>query len=121
MTPNPDEALLLRAEVLRRLGAVLADEQAPAAQTRTYPWNVVGPQAPHLGPFFAAQYRALDRLVDAVAERVRAAGGVVGPPSAVLAQARLPQRPAGQPPARDMVLHLLADHEALTGSLGEDL
>jgi starvation-inducible DNA-binding protein len=121
MTSEPAAGEAIRAEVLDLLGALLADEQVLAAQTRTYHWNVVGPQFPYLHPFFGAQFRQLNRLIDAVAERVRQAGGVVGPPSAVLHQARLAERPVGQPAARDMVLHLLADHEALASQLGHGL
>jgi starvation-inducible DNA-binding protein len=117
-TPRTDEDR--RVEVLRILGAVLADETRLAALTRTYCWNVVGPQFPTLHPFFQAQYARLNRLIDSLAERVRQVGGVVGPHSAVLGQARLAERPAGQPAARDMVLHLLADHETLLGHLHED-
>jgi starvation-inducible DNA-binding protein len=120
MTPQPDPGDALRVELLRTLGAVLADETRLAALTRTYGWNVVGPQFPYLHPFFQAQYTRLNRHVDAVAERVRQVGGVLCPHSAVLGQARLPERPAGQPAARDMVLHLLADHEALIGHLHQD-
>jgi starvation-inducible DNA-binding protein len=109
-----------RAEVRRLLTAVLADELLLAARTRTYGWNVVGPQFPFLQPFFARQYRQLDALGDRVAERLRALGGVVPPLPEVLPSARLAERPAGQPAARDMVAGLLADHEALLGWLGQD-
>ena len=111
---------VLRSEVLRLLGAVLADEVVLASQARTYYWNVVGPQFPYLRPFFREQHRGLDGCVEDVAERVRELGGALAPLSGVLANARLAERPAPQPAAKDMVAHLLRDHEALIGCLRED-
>jgi starvation-inducible DNA-binding protein len=120
MSANPLPGEAARAEVRRLLTAVLADYQLLAIRTRTYGWNVVGPQFPFLQPFFLEQYRELDGLSDGVAERLRALGGVVPPLSELLRQARLAERPTGQPAARDMVAELLADHEALLGWLGQD-
>jgi starvation-inducible DNA-binding protein len=111
---------VLRGEVLRLLGAVLGDEVVLASQARTYYWNVVGPQFPYLRPFFREQGRELDGCVDEVAERVRALGGALAPLSGLLANARLAERPAPQPAAKDMVAHLLADHEALIAHLRAD-
>jgi starvation-inducible DNA-binding protein len=120
MPANSGFADVLRGEVLRLLGAVLADEVMLASQARLYAWNVVGPQFPFLQPFFREQQRELDGFLDAVAERVRQLGGLLAPLSGVLANARLPERPAPQPSARDMVANLLADHEALIASLRDD-
>jgi starvation-inducible DNA-binding protein len=120
MRPAPDAAGSLRANVLRILGTTLGDEIVLAHTTRLYHWNVVGPQFPYLHPFFHEQHQQLDALADEVAERVRQLGGVIGTLSAVVASARLRERPAPQPAAKDMIALLLADHEALIGQLRDD-
>ncbi len=58
--------------------------------------------------------------MDEVAERVRDLGGVPAGPGALRASARLAERPEAQPDARDMVAHLLADHQALAERLTAD-
>jgi starvation-inducible DNA-binding protein len=115
-----EQAFTRRAEVLRLLGVVLADEVVLAGQARAYAWNVVGPQSLGLRPLFRAQHEELERLVDEVAERVRDLGGVPAGPGALRASARLVERPEAQPDARDMVAHLLADHQAVAERLTTD-
>ncbi len=108
------------ARVLHVLGSVLADELVLASQTRLYSWNVVGPQQPSLRPLFGRQHRQLERAIDAIAERVRQLGGVPASLSGVVSNARLRERPAPQPPARDMIAFLFDDHQALLAHLRED-
>jgi DNA-binding ferritin-like protein len=83
---------------------------------------VVGPQFLYLHELFRDQYRDLDTQVDALGERIRGLGGVVpGRLTDLLQYARAPERPACQPPARDMVAHLSADHQALADVLTQTL
>jgi starvation-inducible DNA-binding protein len=91
---------------------VLADLWDLASRCRFYQWNVVGPQFLYLAELFRAQARELEEQVECLAERIRTLGGIIpGPILELLRQSRLPPRIIQQPPARDMVAHLLADHE----------
>jgi starvation-inducible DNA-binding protein len=93
-----------------------------AARIRLYGWNVVGPQFVYLHQLFRDQYRALDAQVDVLGERIRALGGVVPGNLADLTRlSRLPDRSVRQPPARDMVAHLLVDHQTLADHLTRTL
>jgi starvation-inducible DNA-binding protein len=115
----PDEN---RQNVIAILNTLLADEYLLYTKTRNYHWNVVGPQFNDLHKFFEAQYEALDDVVDEVAERVRALGGrSLGTLEEFRTTARLGEKPGAVPPARDMISALLADHEALTRTLREDI
>jgi starvation-inducible DNA-binding protein len=108
--------------VLKLLAPLLADEYVLYTKTRNYHWNVVGPQFNDLHKFFEAQYEALDDVIDEVAERVRALGGrAFGTLEEFRATARLGEKAGAAPPARDMLAALLADHEALTRTLREDI
>jgi len=53
------------------LNTQLADEYAIYTKTRNAHWNVKGPE---LRKFFETQYKALDIIISAIAERVRALG-----------------------------------------------
>lgn len=122
MNPNLGIDESQRVEIVRILNAVLADEYVLYTKTRNYHWNVVGPQFNDLHKFFEAQYEALDDVIDEVAERVRALGGrAFGTLEEFRASARLGEKPGAVPPARDMLAALLADHEALTRTLREDI
>jgi len=111
-----------RQAVAKILSALLADEYVLYTKTRNYHWNVVGPQFNDLHKFFEAQYEALDDVVDEVAERIRTLGGKA---AATLAEfrelTRLREHPKQYPDARDMLGHLLADHEAVIRTLRADL
>jgi starvation-inducible DNA-binding protein len=111
-----------RQRVIAILNTLLADEFLLYTKTRNYHWNVTGPQFNDLHKFFEAQYEALDDVIDEVAERVRALGGrAFGTLEEFRASARLGEKPGTVPLARDMLAGLLADHEALTRTLREDI
>jgi starvation-inducible DNA-binding protein len=111
-----------RQRVIAILNTLLADEFLLYTKTRNYHWNVVGPQFNDLHKFFEAQYEALDDVIDEVAERVRALGGrASGTLEEFRTSARLGEKAGAVPPARDMLAALLADHEALTRTLREDI
>jgi starvation-inducible DNA-binding protein len=122
MTPNLGLDDAQRAGVLDILGTLLADEYVLATRTRNYRWNVVGPQFSFLHDLFGRQQRELDQVVDQVAERCRALGGLApGTLAEFVGRTRLREEPGWQPPAREMVAKLLADHEALARHLREGL
>jgi len=111
-----------RAGVVEILNMLLADEYVLYTKTRNYHWNVVGMQFNDLHSFFESQYESLNEIVDDVAERARALGGVaLGSLAAFLERTRLAE-PAKRPTsAKQMIGNLLADHEAVVRSLRTDL
>ena len=111
-----------RQAVAKILSALLADEYVLYTKTRNYHWNVVGPQFNDLHKFFEAQYEALDDVVDEVAERIRTLGGKTpGTLVEFREHTRLKEHPKQYPDARDMIGHLLADHETVIRALRADL
>lgn len=118
MKPNIALSDEQRAEVIKILHALLADEYLLYTKTRNYHWNVVGPQFTEFHTFFETQYNALNIVVDDVAERVRALGSpAYGTLTEFSQHARLQERPGYSPGAREMVKDLLNDHETLIRNL----
>ena len=76
MKPNLGLPDAHREGVLRILNALLADEYLLLTRTRGYRWNVVGLQFGILQRSFGEQVGELDGVVDLVAGRIRALGGV---------------------------------------------
>jgi starvation-inducible DNA-binding protein len=104
------------------LTALLADEYVLYTKTRNYHWNVVGPQFNDLHKFFEEQYNELNTIVDEVAERARTLGGnAIGTLAEFLERTRLAEQPGQYPPARDMLVNLLADQENVIRQLRVDL
>jgi len=111
-----------RTSVVRILNTLLADEFVLYTKTRRFHWNVVGSDFSELHKFFEAQYDEVDEIIDAVAERARALGGVAaGSLKEFLAAARIEEGAGKNPDARGMVEALLADHEAIVRSLRGDI
>ncbi|NNM95581.1 MAG: DNA starvation/stationary phase protection protein [Bacteroidia bacterium] len=61
-----------RQSVADILNTLLADEFVLYTQTRNAHWNIKGQSFRELHAFFEEQYQILDKIVDDVAERVRA-------------------------------------------------
>ena len=111
-----------REGVVEILHTLLSDEFVLYTKTRNFHWNVVGPQFNDLHKFFDSQYGDLNEVVDDVAERARSLGGnAIGTLKEFLQRARLKELPGRYPTARDMISHLLADHEAIVRSLRVDV
>ena len=122
MKPNIGLSDEQRGGVLLILNALLSDEYVLYTKTRNYHWNVVGLQFNDLHKFFEEQYKALDEIVDEVAEHARSLGGwSLGTLTEFLKHTRLKERPGKYPDAREMISNLLADHEAVIGHLRVDL
>ena len=110
-----------REGVLNILGLLLADEYVVYTKTRSYHWNVVGPQFNDLHRFFQAQYEDLNEVVDEVAERARTLGGwALGTLGEFLQNTRLEERPGEYADARTMIVALMEDHEAIIRTLRTD-
>jgi starvation-inducible DNA-binding protein len=110
-----------RAEAYRTLNTLLADEFVLSTKTKNYHWNVTGPHFRELHALFGEQFLRLDRLIDRIAERIRALGGnPVGTLVGFLREARLVEHPSA-PNAWAMVDALQHDHEVVIREIREDL
>jgi len=110
-----------RSGVVKILNTLLADEYVLYTKTRSYHWNVVGPQFNDLHKFFGEQYEQLDDFVDDVAERARQLGGhAVATLTELAEESRLKEHPGQYPAAEEMLENLLADHEAIIRQLRTD-
>ena len=111
-----------REGVVSILNTVLADEFVLYTKSRRFHWNVEGPDFSELHDFFEKHYEQLGEIVDQVAERARALGGIAaGSLEEFLKLTRLKEEPGKQYDARGMIQALLADHETLIRSLRKDL
>lgn len=63
-----------RQSVALALNKVLADEVVLYQKTRNYHWNIEGPSFLELHRFYEEQYKALEEIIDEVAERIRSLG-----------------------------------------------
>lgn len=61
-------------QVATALGKLLADEFVLYTKTRNAHWNVEGPDFHAMHIFFEEQYKALEGIIDDVAERIRSIG-----------------------------------------------
>lgn len=115
-----DDAMSQLAGIFKTL---LADEYVLYTKARNYHWNVTGPQFIALHRFFEELYTALETVIDEVAERIRQYGQMApGTMAEFLQLARLKEEaPATYPNAREMVVRLLADYEALVRYLRDDI
>lgn len=122
MKPNIGLSAKSQKEVAAILNRLLSDEYILYTKTRNDHWNVVGPQFNDLHKFFESQYEELDDIVDEVAERARSLGeNSFGTLTEFLKATRLKEYPNRYPSAREMILGLLRDHEAIIRHLRTDL
>ena len=106
-----------RQAIIDLLDVALSDEIILAVKTRSLHWNIQGTAFLELRAFLDDQYHRLSSLTDEMAERVRMLGGFpLGSLRAFLEHARLKEQHGEGPD----LMHLLADHEALTRFLRED-
>lgn len=111
-----------REAVVKILNTVLADEFVLYTKSRRFHWNVEGPDFSELHDLFEKHYEQLGEIVDQVAERARALGGIAaGSLEEYLKLTRLKEEPGKSYDARGMIGALLADHEAVIRSLRKDL
>jgi starvation-inducible DNA-binding protein len=111
-----------RAEVTKRLNALVADENILSVKLRNYHWNVTGVHFPVLHEVFEEQYEEIIAMTDEIAERARMLGGVaIGTAAAFLAESRLKEAPARVPAEERMLADLLDDHEHVVRIVREDI
>jgi starvation-inducible DNA-binding protein len=111
-----------RASVIKTLEPLLADEVALYFATRGAHWNVVGMGFGAFHKFFEAQYEQLDDIMDDVAERIRALGGLAPATVAGFAKAARVKEGAGEAKnAEAMIKGLLTMHEHIIRQLRKDV
>jgi len=104
------------------LSTLLADQSVMATKARKYHWNVVGPQFIALHELFETHYSSLDKMIDQVAERIRALGNSApGTMTEFLKFTELNEQPGIYPGAESMIADLLTDHETIIRRLRDDL
>lgn len=122
LTPEIGLSERNRQGVVSILNTVLADEYTLYTRLRNYHWNVTGPQFHSLHEMFEEQYEQFAELKDDVAERVRSYGEfAIGTMQEFLEATRLSEKPGEYPEARQMVIDLVDDHEAMIRHLRDDI
>lgn len=100
----------------------LCDEYVLYTKTRNFHWNVTGHDFSQLHEFFEDQYKALDKIIDEVAERARALGGwALGTLTEFLEKSKIKESPGAYPDASRMLAELASDHEAVIRRLRNDV
>ena len=94
------------------LNTILSQELELLLQTWNYHWNVEGPQFPALHKLFESQYDELQELIDEIAERVRALGGV--------AETKVTAEFVKLTPTAKMLSKLADAHEGLSKKMAAD-
>lgn len=98
------------------LNAVLGQSFRLYVQTHGYHWNVEGPNFRQLHALFEAHDQNLWGALDDIAERIRVQGAYApGTVAGLMANASAEDAPAQS--ADDMVVKLVAGHEALAATL----
>lgn len=98
--------------LIEALKVALATTFALYFKTHAYHWNVVGPAFPHLHKLFQEHYEDLWEAVDDLAEHIRQQDAFA--PLSLTELLALSQVPQAEElvGARQMLLNLVADHEA---------
>lgn len=95
------------------LTSALASTFALYFKTHCYHWNITGPTFPHLHRLFEDQYTDMWEAVDTLAEHIRQQDEFA--PTSLSKMVSLSQISEDEecPNARQMVLNLIAEHEAV--------
>ena len=111
-----------RGRIVDILNRLLADEFVLYVKTRSFHWNVQGPNFSELHKFFESQYESLDEVIDEVAERSRALGGTAaGSLKEFSGLATLPEGLVDFRKPAALLGALLADHEQVIRGLRKDV
>jgi starvation-inducible DNA-binding protein len=112
----------VRGQVAAMMQKLLADEHTIYIKTRNYHWNVTGLQFQPLHTLFEEQYTELAVHIDDLAERIRSLGFyAVGSMEQFKKMTRLEETGHLNGDAKEMLKHLLADHETIIQVLRNDL
>ena len=103
-----------RQEIVKHLNTILADEYALFTKLFKYHWNVTGMSFGSLHQLFEEQYEKTFKIIDKVAERVRALGDwPIGTLQEFKQHSNLDETPGRNPDAQTMISDLVADHETI--------
>ena len=108
-----------RADMAKRLSAILADTYRLTIKSHIYHWNVVGPLFKSLHELTEEHYGALFAATDIVAERIRALGHLAPSPMGNAADFAPAAKDVDNTSAVDMVNDLIAHHEASVRTMRE--
>jgi starvation-inducible DNA-binding protein len=118
-TPPPVENIQIgldgkvRAQAVKQLSSILANQQVLYGKTRNFHWNLTGHRFHTLHEFFEKQYEALAEAIDKTAERIRMLGyPSPGSMKEFLAHATLKEVPGALINGEDAIAALRDDHEA---------
>ena len=101
---------------------VLSDEFVLYTKTRKYHWNVTGMQFKSLHELFEEHYRDIEEKIDEVAERVRSLGFLaMGTLKQFSKLTRVEEHEDDNGDAKEMLQHLVKDHETIITHLRKDL
>ncbi len=107
------------ADMAKSLSAILASIYHLVIKSHIYHWNVVGPLFKPLHELTEEHYSTLFEATDIVAERIRALGHLAPAHIGDAAKFAPSNRDFSQLTAEDMVLDLIADHEAACRAMRE--
>lgn len=111
-----------RQKVATILNTLLADEFVLYVKTLKFHWNVQGIVFHDFHKLFQEQYEKVFEFIDSIAERARAVGALaVGSLQEFSAFTRLQEIAMEQLAAKDMIKHLLTDHESIIRTLRADI
>jgi starvation-inducible DNA-binding protein len=110
-----------RLEVAKRLNHILASEYVLYTKTWKFHWNVEGKHFGSLHLFFDTQVGQLAKIIDRVAERVRALDvKTAATLTEFLEKTSIGEHPGQNPEDLGMLQMLLTDHEQIIRQLHED-
>ncbi|MDP4239192.1 MAG: DNA starvation/stationary phase protection protein [Bacteroidota bacterium] len=109
-------------QVADSLNKLLADEHVLYIKTRNAHWNVVGPDFFAQHTFFEGQYGQLEKIIDDVAERIRAIGHYTeGTMEDFLKLTQLNEKSREENDSLSFIKDLLEDHESVIIELRENI
>lgn len=106
-------------EVSEKLNVLLADETVLYIKTRGYHWNIEGSEFAALHAFYEEQYKALEVIIDAVAERVRKIGHYSVASMKEYTKMTNLTEPEMTSDMKKQLTNLLEDHETISRELRE--
>lgn len=111
-----------RLEMAKLLNHLLASEYTLYTKTWKFHWNVTGKHFGSLHLFFDSQVTQLAKIIDRVAERVRALDIMADATlTEFLEKTSIVEHPGKNPGDLEMIQHLLADHERIIAQIHEHI
>lgn len=96
---------------IKTLNTIISDELGLLLETWNFHWNVEGANFPSLHKLFEDQYDGVQELIDEMAERVRALGGV--------AETKVSVEISTKTPLAAMLTGLAERHEGLSAKMAK--